>query len=182
MYNRGLRFSLVPEDVGSFPARNLDLGSTGSRGPRKRASGGRGRERNGRLPGRRHPLDIRDLIEDAVLLALPMVPRKPGQEEVKESGSGGAGKPSPFDDPREPQEGFLTGEKHGRTTEQEVAVQARHDRSPTIWASPPPRSSPPRARRTCVTTSRRRASTAARRSSRRRIEPQGRAVSLQPLQ
>ena len=42
------------------------------------------------------PLDIRDLIEDAVLLALPMVPRKPGQEEVKESGSGGAGKPSPF--------------------------------------------------------------------------------------
>jgi uncharacterized metal-binding protein YceD (DUF177 family) len=41
------------------------------------------------------PLDIRDLIEDAVLLALPMVPRKPGQEEAKEGGSGGK-KPSPF--------------------------------------------------------------------------------------
>ena len=27
------------------------------------------------------PLDIRDLVEDAVLLALPMVPRKPGSEE-----------------------------------------------------------------------------------------------------
>ena len=27
------------------------------------------------------PLDIRDLVEDAVLLALPMVPRKPGLEE-----------------------------------------------------------------------------------------------------
>ena len=35
------------------------------------------------------PLDIRDLIEDAVLLALPMVPRKPGLEEVKDGGSGG---------------------------------------------------------------------------------------------
>jgi uncharacterized protein len=34
------------------------------------------------------PLDIRDLVEDAVLLALPMVPRKPGLEEAK----GGAGK------------------------------------------------------------------------------------------
>ena len=31
------------------------------------------------------PLDIRDLVEDAVLLSLPMVPRKPGLEEpVKE--------------------------------------------------------------------------------------------------
>src|ERR1700738_412742 len=29
------------------------------------------------------PLDIRDLVEDAVLLALPMVPRKPGLEEGK---------------------------------------------------------------------------------------------------
>ena len=27
------------------------------------------------------PLDIRDLVEDAVLLSLPMVPRKPGLEE-----------------------------------------------------------------------------------------------------
>ena len=37
------------------------------------------------------PLDVLDLVEDAVLLALPMVPRKPGLEE------GGARKP-----PREP--------------------------------------------------------------------------------
>jgi uncharacterized protein len=28
------------------------------------------------------PLDIRDLVEDAVLLSLPMVPRKPGLEEA----------------------------------------------------------------------------------------------------
>lgn len=43
------------------------------------------------------PLDIRDLVEDAVLLALPMVPRKPGLPEVK--GGGGdaaAGERSPF--------------------------------------------------------------------------------------
>jgi uncharacterized protein len=43
------------------------------------------------------PLDIRDLVEDAVLLALPMVPRKPGLEGAQ----GGAGEPeaakaSPF--------------------------------------------------------------------------------------
>ena len=37
------------------------------------------------------PLDIRDLVEDAVLLALPMVPRKPGWE----SKAGGAGEPAP---------------------------------------------------------------------------------------
>ncbi len=36
------------------------------------------------------PLDIRDLVEDAVLLALPMVPRKPGLEEVPEAGAGAA--------------------------------------------------------------------------------------------
>ena len=29
------------------------------------------------------PLDVLDLVEDAVLLALPMVPRKPGAAEVK---------------------------------------------------------------------------------------------------
>jgi uncharacterized protein len=32
------------------------------------------------------PLDIRDLVEDAVLLALPMVPRKPGAGEAKGEG------------------------------------------------------------------------------------------------
>jgi uncharacterized protein len=31
------------------------------------------------------PLDIRDLVEDAVLLALPMMPRKPGVEPVGEA-------------------------------------------------------------------------------------------------
>jgi uncharacterized protein len=36
------------------------------------------------------PLDIRDVVEDAVLLALPMVPRKPGLEE----GKAGEGKPA----------------------------------------------------------------------------------------
>jgi uncharacterized protein len=42
------------------------------------------------------PLDIRDLIEDAVLLALPMVPRKPGLEEAPPAGGEGAGRESPF--------------------------------------------------------------------------------------
>jgi uncharacterized protein len=43
------------------------------------------------------PVDIRDLVEDAVLLALPMIPRKPGLEETK-GGSGDAtfAKESPF--------------------------------------------------------------------------------------
>lgn len=34
------------------------------------------------------PLDIRDLVEDAVLLSLPMVPRKPGLEEAPVVGKG----------------------------------------------------------------------------------------------
>jgi uncharacterized protein len=43
------------------------------------------------------PLDIRDLVEDAVLLALPMVPRKPGLEEAKGgAGKAAAQKESPF--------------------------------------------------------------------------------------
>lgn len=33
------------------------------------------------------PLDIRDLVEDAVLLALPMVPRKPGLAQTREEAS-----------------------------------------------------------------------------------------------
>jgi uncharacterized protein len=32
------------------------------------------------------PLDIRDVVEDAVILALPMVPRKPGAGDAKEDG------------------------------------------------------------------------------------------------
>jgi uncharacterized protein len=43
------------------------------------------------------PLDIRDLVEDAVLLALPMVPRKPGLQETREEDAGAAGeRVSPF--------------------------------------------------------------------------------------
>ena len=42
------------------------------------------------------PLDIRDLVEDAVLLALPMVPRKPGLEGVKEGAGDAVRKESPF--------------------------------------------------------------------------------------
>jgi uncharacterized protein len=42
------------------------------------------------------PLDIRDLVEDAVLLALPMVPRKPGLEEAKGGEKEAERKPSPF--------------------------------------------------------------------------------------
>jgi uncharacterized protein len=41
------------------------------------------------------PLDIRDLVEDAVLLSLPMVPRKPGLGEAAQ-GSDGAPRESPF--------------------------------------------------------------------------------------
>ena len=37
------------------------------------------------------PVDIRDLVEDAVLLALPMIPRKPGAGDTK----GGGGEASP---------------------------------------------------------------------------------------
>jgi uncharacterized protein len=43
------------------------------------------------------PVDIRDLVEDAVLLALPMVPRKPGLEGPQGEGKGTAEpKASPF--------------------------------------------------------------------------------------
>ena len=42
------------------------------------------------------PLDIRDLVEDAVLLALPMVPRKPGLEEVEAGSKDAVREESPF--------------------------------------------------------------------------------------
>lgn len=42
------------------------------------------------------PLDIRDLVEDAVLLALPMVPRKPGMEEPRAGNGEAVRKESPF--------------------------------------------------------------------------------------
>lgn len=40
--------------------------------------------------------DIRDLVEDAVLLALPMIPRKPGVEEPKGETRGAGESVSPF--------------------------------------------------------------------------------------
>lgn len=42
------------------------------------------------------PLDIRDLVEDAVLLALPMVPRKPGQEGAAKPAGAAGQEQSPF--------------------------------------------------------------------------------------
>jgi uncharacterized protein len=42
------------------------------------------------------PLDIRELVEDAVILALPMVPRKPGIEEAGGNREEPASKASPF--------------------------------------------------------------------------------------
>ncbi|HEX3097233.1 MAG TPA: YceD family protein [Usitatibacter sp.] len=42
------------------------------------------------------PLDIRDLVEDAVLLALPMVPRKPGMGEAAAGRGDDGGRDSPF--------------------------------------------------------------------------------------
>ena len=42
------------------------------------------------------PLDVLDLVEDAVLLALPMVPRKPGLEEARPTGVAKDPEKSPF--------------------------------------------------------------------------------------
>jgi len=42
------------------------------------------------------PLDIRDVIEDAILLSLPMVPRKPGLEEAGGGEQAAVRKESPF--------------------------------------------------------------------------------------
>ena len=42
------------------------------------------------------PLDIRDLVEDAVLLSLPMVPRKPGLGDAPAGHEGVSRQPSPF--------------------------------------------------------------------------------------
>lgn len=42
------------------------------------------------------PLDIRDVVEDTVLLALPMVPRKPGLEHAKGAGEAAVRGQSPF--------------------------------------------------------------------------------------
>lgn len=42
------------------------------------------------------PLDVRDLVEDAVLLSLPMIPRKPGTEGAARPEAPQGPKPSPF--------------------------------------------------------------------------------------
>ena len=43
------------------------------------------------------PIDVLDLVEEAVLLALPMVPRKPGLEGGELAKPAAAPKPSPFE-------------------------------------------------------------------------------------
>ena len=44
------------------------------------------------------PIEVRELVEDAVILALPMVPRKPGLEELEARATPPAEKgPSPFE-------------------------------------------------------------------------------------
>ena len=43
------------------------------------------------------PIDVLDLVEEAVLLALPMVPRKPGLEEGEAGKPAAVPKPSPFE-------------------------------------------------------------------------------------
>jgi uncharacterized protein len=43
------------------------------------------------------PLDVRDLVEDAVLLSLPMIPRKPGSEGVAKPAAQQEPRTSPFD-------------------------------------------------------------------------------------
>lgn len=42
------------------------------------------------------PVDVLGLVEEAVILSLPMVPRKPGSGPAPEAGDGEPGKPSPF--------------------------------------------------------------------------------------
>lgn len=42
------------------------------------------------------PIDVRGLVEEAVILSLPMVPRKPGVGPAPEPGEKETGKPSPF--------------------------------------------------------------------------------------
>jgi len=42
------------------------------------------------------PIEVRGMVEEAVILALPMVPRKPGVEPGPEDAGGKPGKPSPF--------------------------------------------------------------------------------------
>jgi uncharacterized protein len=42
------------------------------------------------------PLDVRDLVEEAVILSLPMVPRKPGLAPAPEAREGEPARPTPF--------------------------------------------------------------------------------------
>ena len=42
------------------------------------------------------PIDVRNLVEEAVILALPMVPRKPGLRNADDSNAKAQPKPSPF--------------------------------------------------------------------------------------
>ena len=42
------------------------------------------------------PIDVRELVEEAVILSLPMVPRKPGAEPAADEAGEKPGKPTPF--------------------------------------------------------------------------------------
>jgi uncharacterized protein len=42
------------------------------------------------------PIDVRGLVEETVILALPMVPRKPGVQPEPDPARPASGKPSPF--------------------------------------------------------------------------------------
>jgi uncharacterized protein len=42
------------------------------------------------------PIDVRELVEEAVILSLPMVPRKPGAEPAADGDQEKTGKPTPF--------------------------------------------------------------------------------------
>ena len=95
VYNRGLRFSHVPDSLEAFRHdlaindRLVLVDSEASLPPIDEES-----EAEDYLVAD-EPLDIRELVEDAVLLALPMVPRKPGLEEAPAAG-GEVGRATPF--------------------------------------------------------------------------------------
>ena len=109
------------------------------------------------------PLDVEELVEDELVLTLPFAPAHegpcPGTDRRQNTGGAHSSVPRERKQRR----------KHGRPTEQEVAVEARHAsraRLPRRRRRSP--SSPSPARRTSATTSARAATIAARRSSRPR--------------
>ena len=93
----GFVFLLCQKTLGSVSGTRSRSRQAGPRRRRGAASGDRGGERRRKITwSRTSPLDIRDLVEDAVLLALPMVPRKPGWRRRRAGDGGAAPKESPF--------------------------------------------------------------------------------------